>query len=189
MVEISSDGNDKYDIYEEQFGEERPKTPKGIKRGDKSQVSLRKAEIQAAKESRRKEAERAIRNRLKSFPKIETPPGTSAVESYCDWVQVSLSSGGAFLDENQIKIESTLPKVKAGGQHHQKNQTAALVKHLPTYISVRNEEQRSLEQNIQQARTVLYERLEQHLKLWKEITEGKSNLVLIKKKVCELLTG
>jgi len=179
---------DKYEVYEKEFsGGDRPRSPKGKKRGRKSEIALRQAEASAGKLARRLEAENVIRGRL-NFLKKENDQDGRGIERYASWVGRSLKEGGPHFVDEDLSIDSTLPKVKAGGQHHQKNQTAALVKHLPTGIVVRNEEERSFQQNKELGKAVLYQRLDEYLRLWKTVLPSETDPSDIRKKIEELLT-
>jgi protein subunit release factor A len=79
-----------------------------------------------------------------------------------------------------------LSSVKAGGQHRQKNRTAVRFTHLPTLISVKNENERSFEQNKQQAKAALFEKLEKHLKLWQTLERDSLTSIDIENKVFSL---
>ena len=57
----------------------------------------------------------------------------------------------------------------------QKNRTSCKATHLPTMIGVRNEEERSAVQNKANALKQLYERLEDHLRLWMIVSEDSQD--------------
>ena len=155
----------------------------------KSDKERRKQEIQAARQARVEEVEKRITKHLSLFPQAETDEGQKQVQSYIEWLKDSLELRYPRLnpeDENEVKIDSFLSSVKAGGQHRQKNRTAVRLTHLPTLISVKNENERSFEQNKQQARAALFEKLEKHLKLWQTLARDSLNPINIENKVFSL---
>ncbi|MCJ7804207.1 peptide chain release factor-like protein [Patescibacteria group bacterium] len=155
----------------------------------KSDKERRKKEIQAVRLARVEEVEKRITKHLSFFPKLETDEDQKQVQSYIEWVKDSLELKSPRLnseDGNEVKIESFVSSVKAGGQNRQKNRTAVRLKHLPTLISVKNENERSFEQNKQQARTALFEKLEEHLKLWQTLRRNSLSPIDIENKVFSL---
>jgi len=155
----------------------------------KSDKERRKQEIQAARQARVEEVEKRITKHLSFFPKLETDEGQKQVQSYLEWLKASLALKSPRLnseDENEVKIDSFLSSVKAGGQHRQKNRTAVRLTHLPTLLSVKNENERSFEQNKQQAKTALFEKLEKHLKLWQTLARDSLTPIDIENKVFSL---
>ena len=146
----------------------------------------RKELVKAAKEKRAFEAEGGIRKRLSNFPDIGTFEGVKKAKIYIRWVKDSLSETQPILDLGDIEFKNVLPKVKAGGQHHQKNRTAVIAVHTPTLIGVRNEDERSAEQNRENAIKALYPALDRHLELWKTLT-ANGDKVDIETKVLSLM--
>jgi len=164
---------------------------KGKKKGPptKSDKEGRKQEIQAVRLARVEEVEKRIAKHLSSFLKLETDEGQKQVQSYIEWLKDSLELRYPRLnpeDGNEIKADSFVSSVKAGGQHRQKNRTAVRLTHLPTLISVKNENERSFEQNKQQAIAALFEKLEEHLKLWQTLTRNSLIPIDIENKVFSL---
>jgi hypothetical protein len=164
---------DEYEDYEESL---KAGTKAGrLKKRKQFPVSAsgkvaRKELVRSAKEKRAFEAEGGIRKRLSTFPDIDTFEGLKKAKIYVRWVKDSLSETQPILDLGDIEFRNVLPKVKAGGQHHQKNRTAVIAVHTPTLIGVRNEDERSAEQNRENAIKALYPALERHLELWKTLT-------------------
>jgi hypothetical protein len=155
----------------------------------KSDKEGRKQEIQAVRLARVEEVEKRIAKHLSSFLKLETDERQKQVQSYIEWLKDSLELRYSRLnseDENEVKVDSSVSSVKAGGQHRQKNRTAVRLKHLPTLISVKNENERSFEQNKQQATAVLFEKLEEHLKLWQTLVKNSLIPIDIENKVFSL---
>jgi len=164
---------------------------KGKKKGPptKSDKEGRKQEIQAVRLARVKEMEKRIAKHLSFFPPAETDEGQKQVQSYIEWLKDSLELRYPRLnpeDENEVKIDSFVSSVKAGGQHRQTNRTGVRLKHRPTLISVKNENERSFEQNKQQAIAALFEKLEEHLKLWQTLMKDSLTPIDIENKVFSL---
>jgi len=183
--------DDDYSNYEETLFEKGQRKGKGKKKGPptKSDKERRRQEIQTARQARVEEAEKRITKHLSLFPETETDESQKQVQSYIKWLKDSLKLKSPRLnyeDENEVKIDSFLSSVKAGGQHRQKNRTAVRLTHLPTLISVKNENERSFEQNKQQARAALFGKLEKHLKLWQILTRNSSTSINIENKVFNL---
>jgi len=188
MIETMSKVNlDDYSGYEDEF-KERPK-PHRKKKGPptKADKARREEEINAAREARAKEAKERIKRHLSSFPDIETKEGKNKAEIYTRWVEESLKINCPLLADGDVEVKASLPKVKAGGQHMQKRLTAVRVTHLPTSISVRNEQQRNKEQNEQAAKAILFTRLEEHLGLWKTLIKNSTSPVNVEEEVISLL--
>ncbi len=164
---------------------------KGKEKGPptKSGKKRRKQEIQEAKLKRVEKTEKISTKHLSLFPQAETNEGQKQVQSYIEWVKDSLKLKSPRLnseDKNEVEIDSFVSSVKAGGQNRQKNRTAVRFTHLPTLISVKNENERSFEQNKQQAITALFEKLEEHLKLWQTLARDSLNPIDIENKVFSL---
>lgn len=139
-----------------------------------------KQEIQEVKLARVEEMEKRIAKHLSFFPKLETDESQKQVQNYIEWLKVSLELKSPRFNpenENEIKIDSFLSSVKAGGQHQQKNRTAVRLTHLPTLLAVKNEDERSFEQNKKLAKAALLEKLEEHLKLWQTLERDSLNPV------------
>lgn len=85
--------------------------------------------------------------------RIHTSTATVAVLPEVDDVEVTL-------DERDLEITSTFSS-GPGGQHMQKNQTAARVIHKPTGMMVKIQSERSLSQNKQVAMAIIQARLEE----------------------------
>ena len=155
----------------------------------KSDKERRKKEIQAVRLARVEEVEKRIAKHLSFFPPAETNEGQKQAQSYIEWLKDSLKLKSPRLnseDKNEVEIDSFVSSVKAGGQNRQKNRTAVRFTHLPTLISVKNENERSFEQNKQQARTALSEKLEEHLKLWQTLARNSLTPIDIENKVFSL---
>lgn len=119
----------------------------------------------ASKEKKEKEAQSKIEKHLERFSNDETRE--KQIKIYTRWLKDSLEQGQPILDEGDIEFKTAVASVKAGGQQRQKSQTSVRATHLPTLISVRNEEERSLEQNKKAATEKLQELLNSHLQIWK----------------------
>jgi hypothetical protein len=155
----------------------------------KSDKERRRQEIKTARQVRVEKAEKRIAKHLSLFPDIETDEGQKQLQSYIKWLKDSLESKYPQLnneDENEIKIDSFVSSVKAGGQQRQKTKSGVRLIHRPTLISVKNENERSFQQNKQQAKAALFGKLEKHLKLWQTLIRNSLNPIDIKDKVFSL---
>jgi peptide chain release factor 1 len=92
--------------------------------------------------------------------RIHTSAATVAVMAEVDEVEITL-------DENELEITSTF-SAGPGGQHMQKNATAARIVHKPTGISVKIQSERSLTQNKRLGMAIIQARLQ-------EMEEEKQN--------------
>ncbi len=92
--------------------------------------------------------------------RIHTSAATVAVMAEVDEVEITL-------DENDLEITSTF-SAGPGGQHMQKNATAARIVHKPTGIAVKIQSERSLTQNKRLGMAIIQARLQ-------EIEEEKQN--------------
>ena len=89
---------------------------------------------------------------------------------YMRWVRDSLQYGSPIIAEGDLHLDSSVASVGAGGQNRQKTNTSVRLTHIPTLISVKNEEERNFEQNRQKAEKILTEKLSRHLDCWKALT-------------------
>lgn len=136
---------------------------------------LREAKRTAGDKKRKKEAEKKIEKHLKRFPSLNFYEGEKQVKIYIRWIKDSLDQGHPLLHEGDVEVKTAVASVKAGGQKRQKSRTSVRLVHLPTLIGVRNEEERSLEQNKLKAQEKLYFLLTNHLLLWKTLDIASSN--------------
>lgn len=153
---------------------------------DSSRQQRRRA-VRSVKQERAGQAETIIRKLLKSFPDVQSDDGLSRVQAYIRWVNDSLERQEPVVLINEIRFKNVLASAR-GGQHVQKNRTAVVATHLPTTIRVRNEEQRNAEQNRAQAVEILSLKLEEHLELWKTLTDQDPRLS-VNEKVMEMLAA
>ena len=152
---------------------------------------LRETEKIAGEEKRKKEAKEKIEKHLKRFPALDSYEGEKQIKIYIRWikdsldqnypllhegdVEDSLDQNYPLLHEGDVEIKTAVASVKAGGQKRQKSRTSVRIVHLPTLIGVRNEEERSLEQNKLKAQEKLYYLLTNHLQLWKTLNIASPN--------------
>ena len=129
-------------------------------------------EAQSAKGARIGSAKQQIAKHINLFPEFTSAEGKSQVEKYLGWVADSLSQHELTLDERDIEYKTATASVKAGGQKRQKSRTSVRATHLPTLISVKNEETRSLVQNKRNANDNLRLRLTDHLSLWQTLSQN-----------------
>ncbi|MBU0572276.1 peptide chain release factor-like protein [Patescibacteria group bacterium] len=126
-------------------------------------------------EKRKNEARGKIEKHLKRFSTLDSHEGKKKIKVYIRWVRDSLDQDYPLLDEGDLEVKTAVASVKAGGQKRQKSQTSVRVVHLPTLIRVKNEEERSLEQNTLKAKENLYILLTEHLQLWKILNIASPN--------------
>jgi len=135
-----------------------------------SSKQARRERIASIKKERIAEAKDTIRQHLGRFADIETDQGKRQAQAYIQWVSKSLEKREPSIHLDDIHFQYSLSS-KPGGQHVQKNRTSCAATHVPTMIDVRNEEERSAVQNKANALKQLYERLEDHLRLWMIVSE------------------
>jgi len=155
----------------------------------KSDKEQQKREMVRLAKERKKEAETRIKKRLSHFPDPGTKEAERQLQIYTQWLEESIRLNSAQVKESELETKGILSKVKAGGQHQQKNLTAVFIKHLPTGFSSRNEEERSFEQNRQEALAELISRLENHLQDWKIVLEGLPRPVNLEAKIKYIFEG
>lgn len=142
---------------------------------------LREIERKAGEEKRKKAAKEKIKKYLKRFPALNSYEGEKQVKIYIRWIKDSLDQDhpllheGDILHKRDVEVKTAVASVKAGGQKRQKSRTSVRLVHLPTLIGVRNEEERSLEQNKIKAQEKLYYLLTNHLQLWKTLNIASPN--------------
>jgi hypothetical protein len=129
-------------------------------------------EAQTAQEARLGSAKQKIAKHVDLFPEVTSAEGRSQVEKYLGWVADSLSHHELTLNVGDIEYKTAVASVKAGGQKRQKTRTSVRATHLPTLISVKNEETRSLDQNKRAAYDNLRLRLTDHLSLWQTLSQN-----------------
>jgi len=174
--------NGEREIYDETSKSERRAKKASRKKypRDRSFVGkeIKKIEKQAGDKKRRSEAIKKIEKHLRRFPSPDTPEGEKQLKTYTRWVKDSLNQNYPLLYDGDIKIKTAVASVKAGGQSRQKSRNSVRAVHTPTLIGVRNEEERSLEQNTLKAKENLYKLLVIHLQLWKtlNITSPSQNV-------------
>lgn len=93
------------------------------------------------------------------------------------------------MEDNDIEFKGTIASVKAGGQHRQRKRTAVRAIHLPSSFSVKNEEERSFEQNKIHAREALYRNLEEHFKLWQVMIKNSAAPINVGQTTKSLVKG
>ncbi len=136
---------------------------------------LRETEKITGEKKRKKKAKEKIEKHLGRFPASDSYEGEKQVKIYTRWIKDSLEQKYPLLHEGDIELKTAVASVKAGGQKRQKSRTSVRLVHLPTLIGVRNEEERSLEQNKLKAQEKLYYLLTNHLQLWKTLNIASPN--------------
>jgi len=164
----------------ENYQDEEPGTARERKLKRKRQprgrrlVRRKKPQIdaQAARAARVDSAKQKIAKHINLFPEATSAKGKSQQDKYLDWVADSLSQGELTLNERDIEYKTAVASVKAGGEQRQKSRTSVRATHLPTLISVKNEETRSLDQNKRGAYDNLLLQLTDHLSLWQTLSQN-----------------
>ncbi len=154
--------------YEEKYGhleeglrdrEGKGSKKKGVQHGKETYRAIHEQTVLYAQERRRAQNIRAIRHDLKSLvAAIEGEGGEELRERFERWVERSFETNRPVVEENDLEITSTTASAP-GGQHMQHTRTAAVVVHIPTLISVKNEEERSFPQNKDRAQEILENKL------------------------------
>lgn len=145
------------------------------------------ADRRASKEARIKESEEKLIRFFSRFPSIESDEGGKQVSEYLEWVKDSREQGLPVLIRDDIEFQFFVSSVKAGGQKRQKKRSAVRAIHSPTLIKVKNEDQRSREQNVTKAVEALFEPLGAHLALWKTLVGNKDSFDQIEARVIKIL--
>ena len=117
-------------------------------------------------------AQEKIAKHLTRFPDLDSEEGRNQADKYLKWVVDSLTQGQIITRDEDLEFKTAVASVKAGGQQRQKTRSSVRATHLPTLISVRNEEERSFEQNKVAAYENLVSRLTSHLSLWKTLLKN-----------------
>lgn len=128
-------------------------------------------EVKRSQEIEVEKIEEKIAKHLTKFSDLDSEEGKRQAERYLEWVVDSLTHKYPSLRDEDIEFKTAVASVKAGGQQRQKTRTSVRAAHLPTKISVRNEEERSLEQNKSAAYENLVSRLTTHLSLWQTLAQ------------------
>lgn len=134
----------------------------------------RELETEASKTHKLEEAKEKIARRLSKFPDLDSKEGIKQVESYLAWVVESMAQKFPHLTDKDIEYKTAVSSVKAGGQQRQKSRTSVRATHLPTLISVRNEESRNVVRNKRLAFENLYTRLTTHFSYWQTLSQKYS---------------
>lgn len=151
--------------YEDRRSEklEKRKHPRGrrmVGKAVKKDVNTR------SRKERIEETKTEIGKILVRFENLNQADAEKQKRMYFNWLKETLTQEKPILLENDIKIESFISSVKAGGQKRQKTNTAVRLTHLPTLIRVKNEEERTFEQNRMNALDSLENKLIKHLGHW-----------------------
>lgn len=147
---------------------------------------LKETEKTVGEKKRKKEAKKKINKHLKRFPVLDSYEGEKQIKIYIRWIKDSLDQDYPILHEGDVEVKTAVASVKAGGQKRQKSRTSVRLVHSPTLLGVRNEEERSLEQNKLKAQEKLYYLLANHLQLWKTLNITSPNQG-VEKEVKEML--
>lgn len=171
---MTSSKSEKYQELEESKGSPRDRRMRKRRYPRSRGYAVRQKRGLEIERSRRIEvdvAQEKIAKHLTKFPNLDTDEGRKQAEKYLNWVVDSLSGEIHVLSEKDIEYKTAVASVKAGGQQRQKTRSSVRATHLPTLISVRNEEERSFEQNKERAYDNVLNRLTEHLSLWRTLTQ------------------
>lgn len=135
------------------------------------QKEVKKLAIIVSKRKEVEEASQKISKHLRKFPDLDTKEGRKQAEKYLNWVVDSLMKEEIVIRDADLDFKTSISSVKAGGQQRQKTRSSVRATHLPTLISVRNEEERTQEQNKRAAYENLVSRLTTHLSLWQTLAQ------------------
>jgi hypothetical protein len=138
----------------------------------------KKLAIESSKRNDLEKASEKISKHLSQFPNPDSDEGRKQRESYLEWVVSSLEQGQLSEKAEDVEYKSAVSSVSAGGQHQQKTRSSIRALHLPTKIAVRNEEERSMEQNKAAAYENLVKRLTEQLSLWQTLLRNSPEITL-----------
>ena len=170
--------SDNYQELEELTGfprDKRLRKRRYPRRRDYAVEKKKELEIARSRDIEVENAEEKIAKHLVKFFDLDSDEGRRQAERYLEWVIDSLTQGQLITRDDDLEFKTAVASVKAGGQQRQKTRSSVRVTHLPTLISVRNEEERSLEQNKEAAYENLVSRLTTHLSLWQILAQKKSD--------------
>lgn len=139
----------------------------------KHEREKRRSEEESRELKKAKETKQKLTKVVEGFPKFKSEKKLEDfLDTYIDWLTRNIE--GEFnleIPEDEIKFDFMLSS-KKGGQRGDKASTAVRAIHLPTNISVKNEEERKQIDNKRNAVRKLGEKLEQHIKDWRAFLES-----------------
>ncbi len=194
MSELTAEIYEKYaDLEDELFPEPRggsggkkkksdPRDPRSV-----TAKAIKSGIVEASQEKRKEAARNNLERVFKEFPSFEVEQKKEDfLEMYALWVNVSLEAGFPYIDQKDLDEEFMRSGKKAGGQNVNKVSSAVRLKHIPTNITVRNEETRDQAKNRQFAKEGLEDLLKEHLKDWKTYL-GENKTEIDKNTVAEIM--
>jgi len=142
----------------------------------KTSKAARNETIKNSQEKRQEEAKDRILKIIKEFPKfINTEQENKFINEYSSWVKQTLTQGLTTL-ENDLTFDCVRSGAKAGGQNLNKVSSAVVCSHVPTNISVRNEETRDQFRNKQKAISLIKKSLSTHIEDWKTLVKNPDSV-------------
>ena len=137
----------------------------------KTSQAARTQQIEEARYKRREESIDAVAGVVENLVRGKSPQEVEQyLGDYIAWINLCLQSGEVDVDEADLKIE-TFRSGGAGGQNVNKVSSGARVRHNITGIFVESTQERDQPRNIDAAKNILKERLDEHLGKWKTILQ------------------
>ena len=162
-----------YNTYEYPSSREIKLTKRRNPRGRRiiNQAHLTQS-IKTGQEKKIRQAKSQIGKILVNFQSLKEKEREKQKEIYLRWLRDSLNNNSPIIDDGDLRLDTAIASVGAGGQNLQKTRTSVRLTHLPTRIAVRNEEERSFTQNRENALNHLKLRLTEHLNYWQILNQN-----------------
>lgn len=142
--------------------------------GSKTNKFIQNEFINNSKENRIEESRKKLEKIILSFPDFDGNEDlrNKYLDRYVGWLKTSLRLGSLIFRDKDIKMESYRSSGR-GGQNVNKVETAVRIIHEISNITVENEEERTQEQNRENATKLLKKKLVHHLEDWVDYLDGK----------------
>jgi hypothetical protein len=156
--------------------------------GNKTQKAMMREMAENSEHERLREAMESILKIVKHFPEYKGNQDliNRFEERYITWIKTCLQNGKLILRTQDVE-QDFFRSSGNGGQNIQKRDTAVRLTHRITNIMVENQEERTQEQNEENAREILKDRLVEHLKHWQVFLNGKNPEELTRYDITDLL--